>query len=480
MNRTRHIAYSLAIGTAMITSGCAQLASPQIAKNQATNAKLAEETARIAAPAGWAYDAGADGQIAADWTAIIADPTCIDLITQALANNRSLAASAENIARAEALLLQSRAPRLPAISAGLGTSTSRNVDTGTSSEAYSGSVSASWEADVWGRVRAGALSARYSLAAAKADYASARQSLVAQVARNYVAAIETRLQLELATSTVAALEETLRIVNTRYRRGFASKADVFLAEADLASARSTQAGAASTARDATRALETVMGRYASGTLVTPLTFPNVAPVVPAGTPADVLRRRPDIVSAEYDVRAAFAGLDAAKASRWPVLSLSAGLSSSATDVADLIDPVSMATSLGASLADALFDGGLTRGRIDAAQASGQQALAAYGQAVLAAFAEVEGSLDGVDTLSARRANLTEAANASRETLRLAEIQYEEGAIDLLDVLTFRQRSFSADRTLLSVQRAEIEARIALYLALGGAQPGEGADTGANE
>ena len=100
--------------------------------------------------------------------------------------------------------------------------------------------------------------------------------------------------------------------------------------------------------------------------------------------------------------------------------------------------------------------------------SGRIALANYGAAVLDAYADVEGRLDDVQTLRNRAGYVETAAENARETLRLAEIQYREGAIDLLDVLTFRQRSFQADRTLLSLRRAQIESRITLYLALGGA------------
>ena len=157
-----------------------------------------------------------------------------------------------------------------------------------------------------------------------------------------------------------------------------------------------------------------------------------------------------------------------KASRWPSLSLSGGISSATTEIGDVLDPAALALSLGLRLADTLFDGGLTDARIEAAEASGQIALANYGSAVLDAYADVEGRLDDVETLRNRSAFVETAAANARETLQLAEIQYKEGAIDLLDVLTFRQRSFQADRTLLSLRRSEIESRITLYLALGGA------------
>lgn len=448
-----------------LAGGCAQLTSVR-----ASDGEIAGEAQRFAAPTDWVYDRSADGAIASDWSAIIEDDMLDALIVEALENNRSLAASAENIARSEALLRQSRAGFLPALTGRFGASATEPLGgAGSGSESYSAAVQASWEADLWGRVRAGALVARYDLVSTQALHESARQSLAANVARAYIASIETRLQLDLAVSTEGALEETLRIVRARYDRGSASRREVVLAEADLASARATRAQAGVNARAAARGLEALLGRYTDGSLQAPDAFPLVAETVMAGQPADVLRRRPDVVSAEFDVRAAFANVDATRASRWPSLTLSADVSSAALDLGDVFDTGSASASFGAALATALFDGGLTRGRIEAAEAGGRQALAAYGQTVLDAFSEVEGRLDDVATLGLRREQLELAADASRETLRLAQIQYEEGALDLLDVLTFQQRSFSADQGVLSVRRAEIEARIALYLALGGAQ-----------
>ena len=283
-----------------------------------------------------------------------------------------------------------------------------------------------------------------------------------------VFAIDARHQVDLARATLTAQEETLRIVNVRYDLGAADRREQVLAESDVASARDSLELALASQRSAIRAMEVFLGRYPNGTMTVPDALPVVVDVVLAGQPADLLRRRPDVLSAEANVRAAFANTALTKASRWPSLSLSGGISSATTEIGDVLDPAALALSLGLRLADTLFDGGLTDARIEAAEASGQIALANYGSAVLDAYADVEGRLDDVETLRNRSAFVETAAANARETLQLAEIQYKEGAIDLLDVLTFRQRSFQADRTLLSLRRSEIESRITLYLALGGA------------
>jgi len=241
-----------------------------------------------------------------------------------------------------------------------------------------------------------------------------------------------------------------------------------LAESDVAGAEDNLEVARANTRATVRALQVLLGRYPTGTFDIPATFPHLSDVIAAGQPAQILRRRPDVLSAEYNVRAAFAGKYATRAGTWPALNLSADISSAVANLGDLFDPADMALSLGGRLADTWFDGGLSRARIDAAGFSAEQALRSYGQTVLDAFADVEGRLDDLSVIDRRRVLVGQETAAARETLRLAEIQYKEGAVDLIDVLNFRQRSFQSARTLLAVERQQLNARIALYLALGGA------------
>lgn len=429
---------------------------------------ITQETATLNAPERWAFGPETDGEVAASWSEIIKDEALLALMDEALAANPSLRASAESVRRSEAFLRQSRAGLLPSLGANAGASGSSPFEDADLSESYSLGVSASWEADLWGAIRSDILASEYDLVSTEAVFRASREAVAAGVARAYVVAIDAGNAVTLSRATLTAQEETLRIVNVRYDLGAADRREQVLAESDIASARDSLELALSAQRSAVRALEVLLGRYPAGTLAIPDTLPAVTDVVIAGQPADLLRRRPDIVAAESSVRSAFASTAIARTGRWPSLSLSGGISSASEDLGDLIDPASLALSLGIRLAGTLFDGGLTTARIDAAESNGRIALANYGAAVLDAYADVEGRLDDVQTLRNRASYVETAAENARETLRLAEIQYREGAIDLLDVLTFRQRSFQADRTLLSLRRAQIESRITLYLALGGA------------
>ena len=189
--------------------------------------------------------------------------------------------------------------------------------------------------------------------------------------------------------------------------------------------------------------------------------------MPAGTPVQLLHRRPDVLAAEADVRAAFALSASARADRWPVLNLSATLNAAAPRSSDLFSGRNVLVNLGAQLAAPLFDGGLRRARIESAKAAQRQALARYGQSVLNAYADVENGLDRWRTLQERGSYLRAAEAAANETLRLAQINYQAGQTDLLDVLTLRQRAFAASRARIANQRARLDARLDLYLALGG-------------
>lgn len=430
-------------------------------------AELAAEAARVDLSRPFRFAGAVDGEVVAGWEALSTDAVLAGLLREGLAASPSLRASAETVARAEALARAAQAARHPfaSFTSSLGLSTP--LESPDLTDTLSGSLTAGWEADLWGRIEAEIATADFDLLSARAFHEAARQALAAAIIRAYVGCIEADRQAEVTRATVAALEETLRLVAIRYDEGFSPRVELELAQADLASAMDTLTAQDAGARAARRELEVLIGRYPEGVIAVPAEFPALRTPAVVDTPAELLRRRPDILSREFDVRAAFADRAALEAGRWPDLTVSATLSGSG-GLEDVIDPGAFALSLGVRLANSLFDGGLTQARLAAADASARQAVAGYGSAVLNAASDVEGRLDDIATLARRRGLLEAAVTATRETLRLAEIEYREGEADLLDVLIFRQRALSAERSLITLSRLEAEARVALYLALGGA------------
>jgi NodT family efflux transporter outer membrane factor (OMF) lipoprotein len=432
------------------------------------NGKIAEQTlAQMPAPGQWSQDAIAEA-VGGHWLEAFNDPALDMLVGEALLSNRDIVLAAQNVARAKALLGQSRAALLPALNLTASANEQGALGGGTASRSsLRAGVGASWEADIWGKLSAGKASSAADLVAAQARLKAAQLLLAAQTARAYFLAIEAKLQVELSASTLKAQEGTLRIVKARKRLGFSARQDLVLALSDVASAKDNLLAAQNAHRNALRALQVLLWRYPDAAISLTYTLPEKPEPVPADTPTALLERRPDIVAAKADVISAFALSARAKADRWPSLNFSGDLNAAGQNLRTLFDGPNMALNLGARLASPLFDGGLRKQRIAAAKATQRQSLARYGQSVLNAYAEVEGGLDRWRTLRKRGGYLLEAEQAANETLRLAELRYSAGQSDLLDVLTLRQRAFSASRARLANQRARLDARLDLYLALGG-------------
>ncbi len=426
-----------------------------------------QQAEQLPIPQTWSQESIAE-EIGGHWLDDFADPLLSTLVAEALNANRDIQIAADNVARAKALLGQSRASLLPSLNISASANESGALGGGTSSRTALGTgLGASWEADVWGKLSADKAASAADLVAADARLSAARLSLAAQTARAYFLGIEAQLQSDLSAATLNAQKATLNIVQTRKNLGFSARQDLVLALSDVASARDNLAAANNAHRDAVRALQLLLWRYPDTNIKLADVLPEHPRPIPAGTPVQLLQRRPDIRAAEADIRAAFALTARAKADRWPSLNLSGDLSAAGQNLDTLFDGPNIALSLGARLAAPLFDGGLRRARIDAAKASQRQTLARYGQSVLNSYAEVESGLDRWRTLQERGGFLLEAEQAASETLRLAQLRYSAGESDLLDVLTLRQRAFGASRARLANQRARLDARLDLYLALGG-------------
>ena len=441
------------------TAACASITTPKDAAN-AARATLPD------APDAWAMASERVGSVEAGWLSKLEDPLLDALVQEALANNRNLQGAAANVQRSWALAGQAGAALSPSVSLSSGASRSGNIED-SGNDSYSLTGQASWEFDLWGRIRAGNQAAVLSAEAAEADYVYSQYSLAAAVARAYFLAIEAGRQAETVQNTLNALNETDRIVGVQFEFGLATSQDVALSRSDLARTKASLVAAQGSQRDALRALEVLLGRYPAADLSVRQDLPNVPPAPPPGIPSDLLERRPDIIAAERRVAASFNSLDQAKAARMPSISLTGSVGGSSGDLTNLINPTNIAWQAATSLVAPLIDGGLRESQVDQATAEQSQAIAGYADAVLNAFQEVEGSLDQSIVLRDRAISLEEAAREANNALRIAILRYEEGETDLLDVLTIQQRVLSNEGDVVSIERAQLDEWIALNLALGG-------------
>jgi NodT family efflux transporter outer membrane factor (OMF) lipoprotein len=457
---------SLTLAGALLLTGCAS-SRKDATTGVRKDATIAARSSVPDVPDVWAAAQEAVGDVQVGWVAALQDETLKALVGEAQANNRDLQAAAASVERSWALARQAGAALKPSVDLAVGgtgsgtfgdSSTSGNLDVG---------VRASWELDIWGRLRAGRQAAVDSAAAAEADLRYAQHSLAAAVANAYFVAIEAGLQANVTRDTLDALTETNRIVKVQYEHGFATSQDLALSKSDLATARAGLAAAEGSQRDALRALELLLGRYPAADVQVRESLPEVPAAPPAGVPSEILERRPDLVAAERRVAAAFNTLDEARTARLPSISLTASAGAASDELSSLVDPGNLTWSLGTNLLAPIFRGGALKAQVDAATAEQKQTIAAYGQAALRAFKEVEAGLDQNVVLSERDGFLRVAAEKANEALRVVRLRHQEGEVELLDVLLIQRRGFTAESNRVSVERARLEQWVSLNLALGG-------------
>lgn len=455
---------SLAALTALLLCSCASVS------DMTTEA---ETMARSEVPLGqdsFRGDTVGVGSLDEGWLVKIDDPVLTALVGEALANNRDLSAAAARVEEAWSLAGKAGSALSPQVGAGF---RSTGQGTGTSQPVGSSGlgVQASWEIDLWGRLRSGASAASQDAAAAALDYQYAQQSLAAAVARAYFFAIEGNIREQIAADAETALKDVVRIVTAQKNEGLATAQDVALANTDLGRIEDLRIAAGGAKRDALRALELLLGRYPGAELDVAKALPAPPPLPPAGLPSEMLERRPDIVAAERRLAASLGRVNEAKAARLPSLSLTGTAGGSSTELSNLLSPTNLAWQAASSLVAPVIDGGRRRRDVEIANARQQAALDGYVAAALSAFGETETGLDQNKVLADRQNALTSSVVNAAEAYRLARLSYESGETGLLQVQEIQLRKLQADNQLVSVNRGRLVQFVDLNLALGGTWDG---------
>jgi outer membrane protein TolC len=317
-------------------------------------------------------------------------------------------------------------------------------------------------------VRAERAAGRYQYESAQADAEYARQSIAAMVTRSWLAAIEARMQREIAADIVRLSEQALALAGVRLRVGRSDEYDVVVAQASLDTARDAQRQLAFAHEQALRAPESLLGRYPSGSGgVVTASLPAMPGGVPVGLPSELLERRADVIAAERRVAAAFNRIEEAKAARLPKIALTASVSSLTSDTFVMRNSGDVIASLGANLAAPIFMGYALQSQVEIRTAEQKLAIAEYGRVGQRAFAEVESALTA-EFAAMERAQVLERAMASNaRALELAQIRYRVGSGDLRAV-TQQTIALSTARTaLLRMESEQRIQRVNVYTALGG-------------
>lgn len=460
MKRTLRIT---ALALSLVLSGCA--VGPDYHR-PAINMPLHYKEAQ-----GWQQAAPQDDKNKGAWWSVYHDPVLDGLLTQVVISNQNIASYAAQYREALALAAQSRAELLPSVSydASSTRSGSRSSTTGqrTASNSHQAELSASWELDIWGKLRRTLEENKASAQASAAELANMTLSAQSELAQDYFQLRVMDEKIALYQQSVAAYQRYLTVIENKYGAGTESRATLAQAQMQLESARASALDYQWQRAQLEHAIALLMGKAPAEFSLPVAKLDATLPAMPQAVPSQLLQRRPDIAYAEREVAAANAAVGVAIAGYFPDLTLSASGGTSSSVFHNLFALPYRVWSLGPELSGTLLDFGATSAQVDQARAAYDASVANYRQAVLEGMQEVEDYLVELNTLQQEVVAQQNATAAAKESARVTRNQYDAGMIDYLDVATTENSSLSEQQSLLSLQSTQWVASVALIAALGG-------------
>jgi NodT family efflux transporter outer membrane factor (OMF) lipoprotein len=419
------------------------------------------------------------------WWSLFNDPTLNDLEAQVQVSNQNLAASEAAYRQALAVVREQRSGLFPSISLDggvtrsggegrsrsgttVGTGSGTTITTTNAPETYRAGASASWEIDLWGRLRRSLENAHALADASAADLSAARLSIQGQLAIAYLQLREADAEQRLLADTVSAYGRSFEIAQNRYNAGAAAKSDVLQARTQLANAQDQLAALVLSRAQTEHAIAALVGKPASSFSLPAIdAWQASVPDIPSGVPSTLLQRRPDIASAERRVAAASAAIGVEEAAYFPALTLTGAYDFISTSAGALFRSTNESHSIGAAVSESLFNAGATRARVAGARASYEQSVAEYRQSVITAFQDVEDQLAASRITGQQYELRRQASEAADEAERIALNQYRAGTISFTDVVVSQAAALSARRALAAMALERQTTAVALITALGG-------------
>ena len=420
----------------------------------------------------------------AQWWTRLNDPTLSALIDTAIANNLDIVQAQARLRQARESLAQTNAAFLPQLNAsgnggknyrsqagGTRVDDSGNViSTGASnwSSSYSANTSASWQIDLFGELSRSAEAARAELAGSGYDLATVRMTIISELVTNYVQARLAQEQLRIARETQQVQQDNFDIAGWRLQAGLVSSLDEQQARAQLAQTRASIPQQEANLRGSLNRIAVLTGQApgeATRTLETPAPIPTATSQIALGIPADTLRQRPDVRSAERALAAATARIGVAEAQLYPSLGISGNLGTTSNAFSDLFSLIT--GGLFANVSQVIFDGGRLASQVRSQRAATDAAFAAYKQSVLTALEDVENAMASLASARTRQAEFAVAYDASNNAALLARSQYQAGLIDFQTLSNTETTLLNARNSLATARSDEILAIARLYDALGG-------------
>jgi len=432
-------------------------------------------------PQGAAYapekaEAGAKTLADLGWKDVFHSPTLRGLIASSLDNNRDLRVAVLNVEAARSAYGVTRADLLPSVDANGERSRSRtppdlsSTGRAVTSTTYTANLGVTaFEIDLFGRMRSLNAQALENFLATQEAQASARTTLIAEVANAWLTLLADRRQLQLTEETLASRQKSQDLIDAKFANGIGTQLDVAQARTSLETARANHAAYTRAVAQDRNALELLVGR--------PLTAADIVDdgddlselvaLPPAGLSSSVLLRRPDIREAEHTLKAANAYIGAARAAFFPTISLTGSYGFGSSRLGGLFEGAARAWTFAPSLSMPIFDAGRNFDNLDAAKAQRDIAVATYEKAIQTAFREVADGLAARKTLVDQIAAQKALVDASQESLTLSQARYDRGVSSYLDVLDAQRSLYAAQQTQISLEMSQLTNLVTLYKALGG-------------
>ena len=425
------------------------------------------DKAEPALPASYAADALPNLEVKESLLALFSDQQLRSTVNRALSNNPDLKTSRAQLEEAGFNLRKSKGALFPSLSAG-GSGGRSQMAEGARATSFSASLDASWEVDVWGRVRSGVSASAADQKSAAADYEAARQSLAAQTMQAWFELVGAEQGQRLDQRRVTSLTSTHNLVQRRFELGQATLSETDLSRSNLENARADLEASHDRRDQAARQLRVLTGDYPNAELQA-ASWPSLRNTVPSGVPSDLLRERPDIAAAYQNILAADSRVKVAHADLFPSFVLTASGGQQSAKLSDLIRSGMDYWSLIGDLSAPLFEAGQRRAELGAAGKRAEQAFHTYQSIVLNALREVEDALGSERYLAREEKSRLAALEAAQRAYDRSLRDYESGITDLLSLLESQRSVFTTEQQTIDLKTARLSNRVALALALGKAK-----------
>jgi NodT family efflux transporter outer membrane factor (OMF) lipoprotein len=428
---------------------------------------------------GWKPAQPREAASGAAWWSIYDDPALDSLERQVDISNQTLKASEAAFRQASAIVAEARSGFYPTVTAtGSATRTSEPFSSSGNSRSSRGSgrivqnsfdasPSVSWIPDIWGRIRRTVESDVANAQASAADLAAARLSAQATLASDYFQLRISDEQKRVLDQTIAAYERSLEIARNQYSAGVAAQTDVITAETQLENARAEAINLGVLRATLEHAIAVLIGKAPAELTIAAAPLGSTVPVIPTGLPSTLLERRPDVAASERAMAAANAQIGVAVSAYFPDLTLTGSVGFASTELGNLFSLSNSAWSIGAQLAETVFDGGLRSAQVEAARAAYDESVANYRQTTLAALQQVEDALATLRILEQQAAVQNRALGFAREAVQLTLNQYQAGTVAYTNVVVAQATALGDEQTVLTILGNRLTASVTLVEAAGG-------------